>query len=107
MKMTINNKTGHILTAALVYLEWNDMGHSSPTNRGLQLKQVTLDSQEWDGDIQAPSYYIPAYYPHMPLGESTIQFIFNQSYDIPNGTERIVVNISNPGCINYPVDSSK
>jgi len=107
MKMTINNKTGHILTAALVYLEWNNTGHFSIANRELQLKQVVLDGQEWDGDILAPSYYIPAYYPHIPLGESTIQFIFNQSYDIPNGTERIVVNISNPGCINYPVDSSK
>ena len=108
MEMTINNKTGHILTAALVYVEWNqDTGHISFLNRNLHLKQVVLDQQDWEGDIQAPSFYIPAYYPHIPLGESVIQFVFDQSYDVRNGTERIIVNISNPGCINYPVDSSK
>jgi hypothetical protein len=108
MEMTINNKTGHILTAALVYVEWNqDTGHISFLNRNLHLKQVVLNEQTWEGDVHAPSFYIPAYYPHIPLGESVIQFVFDQSYDVQNGTERVIVNISNPGCINYPVDSSK
>jgi len=105
--MNINNKTGHILTAAQIYLEWNhDTGHISDTDRGLRLRQIMLDGQVWNGDIQAPSAFIPAYYPHIPSGESTIQFIFHQSYDQADGTERIIVNISNPGCTNYPVDSS-
>jgi len=106
MKMSINNQTGHILTAAQIYLEWNhDTGHSG-NDRSLRLRQILFDGQAWNGDIQSPSAYIPAYYPHIPTGESIIQFIFHQSYDIPNGTERIIVNISNPGCVNYPVDSN-
>jgi hypothetical protein len=107
MQMKIDNKTGHILTAALIYLEWNhDTGHLSDTDHGLRLRQIVLDKQVWNGDIQSPSAYIPAYYPNIPIGESTIQFIFHQVYDVPDGTERILVTISNPGCVNYPVDSS-
>jgi hypothetical protein len=107
MRMSINNQTGHVLTASQIYLEWNhDTGHVSDKDHGLRLRQVILDSKVWNGSIQAPSAYIPAYYPHIPLGESMIQFIFHQSYDVADGTERIIVNIANPGCINYPVDSS-
>jgi hypothetical protein len=107
MQMNINNQTGYTLTAAQVYLEWNhDTGHISVTDRGLRLRQITLATDVWDGDIKAPSAYIPVYYPSIPPGESIIRFIFHQSYDVTDGTERIIINISNPGCINYPVDSS-
>jgi hypothetical protein len=107
MRMSINNRSGHILTAGQIYLEWNhDTGHNSDKDRGLRLMKITLDKQVWEGDIQVPSIYIPAYYPHIPIGESMIEFTFHQSYDVPDGTERIIINISNPGCINYPVDSS-
>jgi len=106
MQMSINNQTSHTLTASQIYLEWNhDTGHVSFTDRGLRLRQVTLDIDVWNGDIKAPSAYIPVFYPHIPPGESTIRFIFHQSYDIADGTERILINISNPGCTSYPVDS--
>jgi hypothetical protein len=106
MQMTINNQTGHILTAAQVYLEWNhDTGHND-LDRSLRLRQITFNRQVWDGDLLAPSSYIRSYYPKIPKGESTIQFIFHQTYDLTDGTERIIVTIANPGCINYPVDSS-
>jgi hypothetical protein len=62
--------------------------------------------QVWDGNIQAPSAYIPLYYPKIPTGDSIIQFVFHQNYDVTDGTERIIINIANPGCVNYPVDSS-
>jgi hypothetical protein len=107
MRMSINNKTGHILSTAQIYLEWNhDTGHISGKDRGLRLRQIILDNQVWNGSIQSPSIYIPAFYPRIPTGESMIQFMFHQSYDATDGTERIIVNIANPGCINYPVDSS-
>jgi hypothetical protein len=107
MKMSINNQTGHTLTTAQIYLEWNhDTGHLSGNDRSLRLRQITLASQVWDGDIYAPSAYIPVYYPSIPPGESMIYFVFHQSYDWADSTERIIVNIANPGCINYPVDSS-
>ena len=105
--MSINNQTGHILTAAQIYLEWNhDTGHTSDNDRSLRLRQIMFNRQVWDGDLLAPSAYITAYYPRIPTGESIIQFIFHQNYDVADGTERIIINISNPGCINYPVDSS-
>jgi len=107
LQMSINNQTGHVLTVAQIYLEWNhDTGHISGADRGLRLRQIMFDRQVWDGDLLAPSAYIPAYYPRIPTGESLIQFIFHQSYDAADGTERIIINISNPGCINYPVDSN-
>jgi len=108
MRMKIDNKTGHILVAAQIYLEWNhDTGHDAILNRGLHLRQIALDDQLWNDDIHAPSAYITAYYPRIPIGESTIIFVFDQSYDVPDGTERVIVNISNPGCVNYPVDSAR
>jgi hypothetical protein len=107
MQMSINNQTGHILTVAQIYLEWNhDTGHVSDEDRSLRLRQIMFNRQVWDGDLLAPSIYIPAYYPRIPIGESTIQFIFHQNYDVADGTERIIITIANPGCINYPVDSS-
>ena len=106
MEMDIINNSGHRLSTAQIYLEWNhDTGHKNGDDPTLRLRQITLDSQIWDGDIQTPSAYITAFYPFIPIGESTIRFLFNQSYDLTDGTERIVINISTPGCTNYPVDS--
>ena len=106
MEMRIINQTGHTLTTAQVHLEWNhDTGHLG-NDRSLRLRQVLFASQVWNGNLQAPSAYIPVFYPSIPQGESTIQFIFHQTYDLKDGTERIIVNIGNPGCINYPVDSN-
>ena len=106
MEMSINNQTGHALTAAQVYLEWNhDTGHRG-NDRSLRLRQIMFATLVWNGDLLAPSAYIPEYYPIIPQGDSKIQFIFHQNYDLVDGTERIIVNIANPGCINYPVDSN-
>ena len=106
IQMDITNNSGHTLSTAQIYLEWNhDTGHQTGNNPTLRLRQVSLSSQTWNGDIQAPSTYIPAFYPFIPPGESTIRFLFNQTYDLTDGTERIIINISTPGCTNYPVDS--
>ena len=106
MEMSINNQTGHTLTASRVYVEWNhDTGHDS-ADRSLRLRKVILNSDIWDGDLRGPSAFISAYYPSIPQGESIIRFRFHQDYDITDGTERIIISISNPGCVNYPVDSS-
>ena len=105
MEMDITNNTGHVLSTAQVYLEWNhDTGHkgNDPT---LHLTQASLASQTWTGDINTPSAYITAFYPFIPPGDSTIRFNFNQSYNLTDGTERIIITIGTPGCTNYPVDS--
>ena len=38
----------------------------SGKDRGLRLRQIMFATQVWNGDIQAPSAYIPAYYPSHP-----------------------------------------
>ncbi len=106
MEMKINNKSGYTLSTAQIYVEWNhDRGHETGSNLTLHLRQVVLANQAWEGDVQTPSAYLPAYYPMIPPGESTIRFVFNQTYDLTDGTERIIINIGTPGCTNYPVDS--
>jgi hypothetical protein len=108
MEMGISNNTGHVLTVSQVYVEWNhDAGHDSSGDRTLRLRQVLIGTDVWNGTIAAPSAYIPAFYPNIPIGDSAVRFAFHQNYDIPDGTERIIITISNPGCINYPIDSSK
>jgi len=106
MEMSINNQTGYTLLTAQVYLEWNhDTGHGNSNDRGLRLRQITLAEDAWSGDLKSPSVYIEGYYPLIPPGESKIQFVFDQNYNVPDGTERIIIYIGTPGCINYPVDS--
>ena len=106
MRMRIHNDTGYTLVAANIYVEWNhDTGHGEGNDLGLMLQRVSLASQFWDGELRTPSAYIPAFYPSIPPGESMIEFIFHQDYQLTDGTERIIVSIGTPGCINYPVDS--
>ena len=106
MEMSIDNRTGHTLNATQVYVEWNhDNGHSTGNDASLHLQQITLASQSWSGDIHSPSAYIPVFYPSIPPGESIIQFVFHQDYDLTDGTERIIITIGTPGCVNYPIDS--
>lgn len=106
MEMRIDNRTGYTLNAAQIYVEWNhDGGHQAGNDAALHLRQILLAAQAWDGDIHSPSAYIPAFYPAIPPGESIIQFIFDQTYDLGDGTERIIVTLGTPGCVNYPIDS--
>lgn len=107
MQMTIFNNTGHFLTTTQMYVEWNhDTGHDG-SDSTLRLQQASLAGQTWTGDIFAPSAFITPFYPVIPPGESLVQFHYHQDYDRLDGTERIVITIGNPGCVNYPVDSSR
>jgi hypothetical protein len=102
MYMEILNNTGFTLTTASVYVEWN---HDTGGNPSLRLNQVEFANQVWTGDLFAPSAFIDAYYPFIPQGESIIEFHFDQNYGFRDGTERVIVTIGTPGCVNYPVDS--
>ena len=107
MEMRIDNRTGYILAAAQVYVEWNhDTGSQPGDDPSLHLRQIQLASQTWNGDIFSPSAYIPAFYPSIPPGESIVQFVFHQNYRLRDGTERIIITLGTPGCVNYPIDSS-
>jgi hypothetical protein len=106
MEMKVMNNSGYTLTTSNIHLEWNhDTGHAGGDDPALRLKKIIFADQAWDGDLHTPSTYIEGFYPFIPPGESTIQFLFDQSYDVLDGTERIIVTIGTPGCTNYPVDS--
>jgi hypothetical protein len=106
MEMSIHNQTGHTLSVANVYVEWNhDTGHGEGSDTGLRLQRIFLASDHWDGDIYAPSAYIEAFYPRIPPGDSIVRFTFHQDYKAADGTERIIISIGTPGCVNYPLDS--
>ena len=102
MEMDIINNTGYVLTAASVYVEWN---HDTGGNPSLRLKGIEFADQVWTGDLFTPSVFIQGFTPFIPTGESTIQFFFDGDYGFQDGTERIIITIGTPGCINYPVDS--
>ena len=105
MEMAIQNNTGFVLSTSQIYAEWNhDTGHKG-SDTTLHLRQAALENTYWNGDVYAPSTFLSGFYPTIPTGESKIRFAFNQSYDAADGTERILITISTPGCVNYPVDS--
>jgi hypothetical protein len=107
MSMEIYNNTGYRLTTAQIYVEWNhDTGHAG-SDGTLHLRQILYGTQPWSGDVFAPSKFIDGYYPFIQIGTSKIEFVFNQGYDNLDGTERIIITIGTPGCVNYPIDSSK
>ena len=107
MELPISNNTNHVLSTTQVYVEWNsDGGHSQGGDHSLHLRQVTLGDQAWNGDVLAPSKYLEDFFPNIPTGQSVIRFIFSQAYDTIDGTERIILTIGTPGCVNYPIDSS-
>jgi hypothetical protein len=106
MEMRIDNRTGHTLHVTQIYVEWNhDTGHQAGNDPTLRLQQLLLAAQSWTGDLYSPSAYISPFYPSIPPGESTVEFIFHQDYNISDGTERIIITLGTPGCVNYPIDS--
>ena len=103
--MEILNNTGHIIHVAEVYLAWNhDKGHQGDDQK-LFLTTISLNNQNWEGNINAPSQYIDGYQPNIPIGTSVIRFGFNQKYDALDGTERVVISFLTPGCEGYLLDS--
>jgi hypothetical protein len=105
IQMELYNNTGYPIEVSEVYLEWNhDKGHQGD-DTSLHLTSVSLDTWQWQGNIWAPSQPIPAYHPIIPTGSSRISFGFNQTYDILDGTERVVMYPLTPGCEAYLIDS--
>ena len=100
MIMTINNTTGSAITIQNIFVAWNhDKGHQTGADKTIQLKSVTLGNQLWSGTSNGPSITItPSGSTTIPLGSSTLIFTFHQSYDNLDTTERILINLSAPGC---------
>jgi hypothetical protein len=107
IEMEISNHTGYPLAVSEVYIAWNhDTGHRGD-NETLHLVSASLNGQSWEGDLYAPSQYIQGYRPYIPTGSSVVRYNFNQTYDVQDGTERVIISLMTPGCEGYPIDSDK
>ena len=104
--MTINNPTGHQLLISSVESHWNhDRGHQTGGDKTLRLQSVTLGSSLFTGNVYASSYTVTPTNKYIPTGTSTITFTYHQSYDNPEGTDRIIIYLATNGCGGYPIDS--
>lgn len=107
IQMEIYNNTGYAINSVEVYIAWNhDKGHQGD-NPALRLRMVTLANQTWQGDTLSPSQTIKEYQPVIPVGTSVIYFGFDQNYDVTDGTERVTISLSTPGCEGYRIDSGR
>jgi len=107
MTLTINSPVTTPVTIQDVFVVWNnDKGHLAGSDKTLRLQSVSLGGQFWSGNSSAASItIIPSPSASIPNGTSTITFTFHQSYDNPDGTERILINLSTPGCTLFPIQA--
>jgi len=111
MSMTINNPLGVALTVQSINVTWNHDGGRSgggPSGRPLPLTGVSLSSSSWSESSTTSPYTLVNTPPSLviPTGTSTITFTFQYNYANQDGTERILINLSTPGCEFYPIDSN-
>ena len=108
MTMTITNPYAFPLTTGPGTVTWNDdKGHLTGTDKTLSLQSITVASTiVWTGSSSNVST-IPFTTPvTIPANSTvTITFTFHQSYDNLDGTEKIYINLTTPGCEGNPIQS--
>lgn len=108
LSLTINNPYPFNLVLKDMTVTWNDdKGHQTGSDKTLRLQQVNVGSTvAWTGNIANQSTYTIPTTAAMAPGTTTISFYFHQSYDIMDGTERVYINWTTPGCENNPIDTN-
>ena len=106
MSVTINNPYSFNLVLDDITVTWNDdKGHQSGSDKTLILQRVTVGSTPvFNGNIENQSTYTVNTTAVLTPGNTTISFHFHQSYDNVDGTERIYLNWTTPGCEGNPLD---
>jgi hypothetical protein len=97
MNMTIDNQTGVALAVQDVTVTWNHDEGQAGFNT-LPLLSASLGSSFWSGSQTSTSYTITPGLLTIPTGASTITFTFEFDYANQDGSERIFINLSTPGC---------
>jgi hypothetical protein len=114
MTMTISNTNPFPLTVADIFMVWNNTkGHQGGNDKTLTLLSAQLSPNPtpfWTGTATGPS--TPQGFPGAALtipanSSTTIVFTFDKSYDKADGSEEILINLSTPGCENYPIHEKK
>ena len=109
MSVSITNGNPYAFTLVLntITVTWNeDKGHKTGSDKTLKLQQVTVGGVSvWGPSTTNPgeaTKTIPTT-ASLPPGTTTITFYFQQSYDIRDGTEQVVLNWLTPGCTTNPL----
>ena len=107
LSMDITNQTGYPLLVENVTVTWNnDHGHLVGSDKTLRLQAASLNGIFfWNGDVVAPTFTITPADLFIPSGTSTIHFTFHQSYDVPDGSERVLITLATNGCQANPINS--
>ena len=110
MTMTITNPNVYAITVKDIFVVWNhDKGHQVGNDKSLILLSAGLGATPfWTGSSTGPSDTLT---PTTPLtiassAVSTIVVTFQQSYDSFDNSEEILINLSTPGCTNFPIHAT-
>ena len=108
MTMTITNPYVFPLTTGAGTVTWNDdKGHQTSGDKTLDLLSITIGSTNiWTGstaNVSTQTFTNPATIP--ANSTVTITFTFHQSYDNFDGTEKIYITLTTPGCESNPIQS--
>ena len=111
MTMTITNPNAWPLTVDDVFVVWDhDRGHQQGNDKSLTLQSASLGgTQLWAGSNTGPSTTLSAASTlTIPPGATvTLVFTFDQEYDRSDGSEEILMNLSTPGCENFPIHEKR
>jgi hypothetical protein len=112
--MTITNTQPYTVTIQDIFVVWNhDKGHQVGTDKSLILQSASISGSLapfWTGTNLGPSTTLTSVTPlTIPGGGavSTITFTFNQSYDLFDNSEEILINLATPGCENFPIHKTR
>jgi hypothetical protein len=111
MTMTISNPNAWPITIEDVFVVWDhDRGHQQGNDKSLLLQSASLGGTPfWTGNDDGPSTSLTPTSPLIiPPGSSvTLVFTFHQAYDRSDGSEEININLSTPGCENFPIHEKR
>jgi Flp pilus assembly protein TadG len=104
MSMTIGNPNPYPLTVKDIQVVWNALT-GGPVNGPLTLQSVSLGDQILAFQSSAGQLTITPSQPlTMPASATSIlTFTFDNNYENKNDNESIVINLSTPGCEEFPI----
>jgi hypothetical protein len=107
MRITVNNPYGFPLTMKDLTVTWNnDKGHTSGTDKTLNLEKITVGATTIFTGPTINQYTVTVQTnATLPAASNTvITFYFSQTYDSRDGTENVYINWLTPGCESNPIN---
>ena len=110
MTMSITNNLTSALAIGDMTVRWNnDKGHLTGSDKTLILQDVSIaGSVFWNGPHPGDmAIIVPATTTYVPANATSLfVFTFDKSYDKTDGTERVTLTFSNPGCDTFSIEQN-